>query len=56
MKRQTAYVGARLEPPLLAAVKQAAARERLHVSEFVRAALQDALRRRQQAPAERKAA
>jgi len=45
MQRQTAYLGARLPPPLLAAVRQAAERERLHVSEFVRKALAAELRR-----------
>lgn len=50
MQRHTAYLGARVEPPLLAAVKRAAARDRLHVSEFVRAALLAELQRRKQAP------
>jgi len=45
MQRQTAYLGTRLPPPLLAAIQKAAERERLHVSEFVRKALQAELQR-----------
>jgi len=46
MRRQTATLGIRIPPPMLAAVKRAAERDRLHVSELVRAALANELARR----------